>query len=1064
MDNIDAVENSEVESSQHASLEQRPQQLVDTVETAVDKGSPCTEFHEVLVAPNSNSEVIPLPHVETSSFSEQPFGFEEKAPDLNEEVFCFSREDSKEKLIQFDGVFREDGNESLEVSVERQDDEQGSGSAVRQVSQEKQTNVELQDLDYWELEDEESSVKNLEQEQLNGSKNIQQIPVENIVETVNSQSPTQFVAVDSDTKLEEGEQVIRQEKQEVNGNDNWKEVKEFQEVSQQPEVQPIMPSSTAVLSDTTFPVLDITSFGTTEKDQENRNNLPAASSLSSSINQESQMIHNSENYSYPMGGSLSEEHTSSSLMRSDKDNSASLTNTKENNCAADENERCLEKSNEKEQENQYDVEIEKGPRNESNETSFVQMDVMTEGPSVNSQQQEETSQSQSKILSLEETKFSETFESRARLHMLGDSQYKEKGWGHVKLQKAASHGAWKLTFSVEPATSIYESKIDTDTKFQRVRAKSVRISGSKEQGKDDFVLQLPDTQVADDLVEFLTMVITEQTKTVSPASSTERNLSSSSSRAHSAENHVLAQKEAEMERVRQHIAELEKRKALVRQSLHKKGKTNSEKTSPLTSSIQDSPTVSNLDTASTWNVISIEKAMLPSNSTAEEMAMPKTDVVSEHEADKEAVEQMTKPGHQNTHLEQEPPKDSRIGQEQEPMQLVLPLSQGENIHSVQEQAAKHPISDQMYNQNSIRTGLETMDRITSSSVEEFSKVMEKIHKLEEYVQEQFQFTQSSLSNCLKREELDSNWNKLTELFTSETESRISLLLSEIDGVVKLLDRNREDNQSEAFTSCRPWSFSDFLTRLHTFRPITWPAKPECIDAVECARRGWRNVGYNLLECEGKYVYFDENVANYLEEVETVRKKITGRGYRFMSLWIGNPCPDAFRQVPWNTICRTVERAKELRDLELSVHLDRSCIDLLKDELEMFSKPTMEDVIQSFALDEERKRNSFFLGIFGWTVEPLMQHFSTSCHETCLHCEYCDIRIVLDSSTDTKFDAEKEHRSFCAFRRGGWKSCLEYLRQVLYSGQVKMEEENEKEWKLILQSRILEGSVRVNGHK
>lgn len=347
-------------------------------------------------------------------------------------------------------------------------------------------------------------------------------------------------------------------------------------------------------------------------------------------------------------------------------------------------------------------------------------------------------------------------------------------------------------------------------------------------------------------------------------------------------------------------------------------------------------------------------------------------------------------------------------------------------------------------QNFNQARVEMVDRRSSISQEEFANAMEQIRKLEQNVREQMDSTKSTLALCLKREELDSALNKLMQLVATEAESRISLLLSEVDGIIKLLDKNKDDGHSEAFKCCRPWSLSDFFARLHTFRPSTWPAKPESIDAVECARRGWRNAGFNLLECEGKFIYFDENAANYWEEVENVRKKITGRGYRFMSPWIGNPCPETFRQVPWSIVSHTIERAKQLKDLELSVQLESSCIECLQGELEMFSKPRMEDIVQFFALDDERKRNSFFLGIFGWTVEPLLRYFDASRYETCLHCEYCDIRIVLDSSIDAKFHAEKEHRCYCAFHRGGWKSCLEYLRQYLISGtQVKIGEQGER---------------------
>jgi hypothetical protein len=48
---------------------------------------------------------------------------------------------------------------------------------------------------------------------------------------------------------------------------------------------------------------------------------------------------------------------------------------------------------------------------------------------------------------------------------------------------------------------------------------------------------------------------------------------------------------------------------------------------------------------------------------------------------------------------------------------------------------------------------------------------------------------------------------------------------------------------------RPWDRGDLFRRLQTFKASTWFAKPTCVGPVECARRGWENVGVDLLTCE-----------------------------------------------------------------------------------------------------------------------------------------------------------------------------------------------------------------------
>jgi hypothetical protein len=49
-------------------------------------------------------------------------------------------------------------------------------------------------------------------------------------------------------------------------------------------------------------------------------------------------------------------------------------------------------------------------------------------------------------------------------------------------------------------------------------------------------------------------------------------------------------------------------------------------------------------------------------------------------------------------------------------------------------------------------------------------------------------------------------------------------------------------------NCRPWDHADFLARVGSFRVAWWFAKPEPINAFECARHGWRNSAPDQLQC------------------------------------------------------------------------------------------------------------------------------------------------------------------------------------------------------------------------
>jgi hypothetical protein len=49
--------------------------------------------------------------------------------------------------------------------------------------------------------------------------------------------------------------------------------------------------------------------------------------------------------------------------------------------------------------------------------------------------------------------------------------------------------------------------------------------------------------------------------------------------------------------------------------------------------------------------------------------------------------------------------------------------------------------------------------------------------------------------------------------------------------------------------CRPGRRSDYLRRLRTFSAPSWFNMPIGASPIECARRGWKNVGIDVIECE-----------------------------------------------------------------------------------------------------------------------------------------------------------------------------------------------------------------------
>lgn len=69
---------------------------------------------------------------------------------------------------------------------------------------------------------------------------------------------------------------------------------------------------------------------------------------------------------------------------------------------------------------------------------------------------------------------------------------------------------------------------------------------------------------------------------------------------------------------------------------------------------------------------------------------------------------------------------------------------------------------------------------------------------------------------------------------------------------RIIEEICQNDASSAKVPCkqmvRPWSYSDFLDRLRTFKASTWFAKPEYLSALRCARFGWRNENVDCLVC------------------------------------------------------------------------------------------------------------------------------------------------------------------------------------------------------------------------
>ncbi|KAI0228549.1 hypothetical protein L0F63_005777 [Massospora cicadina] len=59
---------------------------------------------------------------------------------------------------------------------------------------------------------------------------------------------------------------------------------------------------------------------------------------------------------------------------------------------------------------------------------------------------------------------------------------------------------------------------------------------------------------------------------------------------------------------------------------------------------------------------------------------------------------------------------------------------------------------------------------------------------------------------------------------------------------------QEADETMPFRLCRPWSLHDLLVRLATFKLTTWRNECSGLDGPSCARFGWINSGFDVIEC------------------------------------------------------------------------------------------------------------------------------------------------------------------------------------------------------------------------
>ncbi|KAL1328522.1 hypothetical protein HN51_038357 [Arachis hypogaea] len=103
-------------------------------------------------------------------------------------------------------------------------------------------------------------------------------------------------------------------------------------------------------------------------------------------------------------------------------------------------------------------------------------------------------------------------------------------------------------------------------------------------------------------------------------------------------------------------------------------------------------------------------------------------------------------------------------------------------------------------------------------------------------------------------------------------------------------------------SCRPWERGDLLRRLATFVPSNWLGKPQIINSLACAQKGWMSVGVDKVSCEscGACLNFTSSSSWTSAEAQSASESFARQldfGHKVNCAWRGNSCPESLVQFP-----------------------------------------------------------------------------------------------------------------------------------------------------------------------
>ncbi|KAK2384043.1 hypothetical protein P8452_39017 [Trifolium repens] len=140
------------------------------------------------------------------------------------------------------------------------------------------------------------------------------------------------------------------------------------------------------------------------------------------------------------------------------------------------------------------------------------------------------------------------------------------------------------------------------------------------------------------------------------------------------------------------------------------------------------------------------------------------------------------------------------------------------------------------------------------------------------------------------------------------------------------------------SSCRPWERGDLLRRLASFAPLNWLGRPQIINSLACAQKGWTNIGEDKIACEscGACLSFTSLLSWTIAEAQDASESFARQldsGHKANCPWKGNSCPESLVQFPPTSLSALIGGYKDRCDGLLQFHflpvVAISAIDLMR---------------------------------------------------------------------------------------------------------------------------------------